>query len=445
MVYLLKFKNSFQVQRLQINWFLGLNILADILKLTPMTYVIVFGASLSNFASGLLEPTIAPYLQLVGLSYDMIGFVYSARFFMVSLLAVPFALFAYSIGIKRLLYLSGFVFILAGWGLIGFDGATGVFIFYFLLGLINSIFGGPGIAIIANNEPDKRITAFALYSVAWMIPTAFGALISAYWFININVYTVPGLKSIFYPTFIILIIGSLLFIGALFKTALPSIEESKNENDTQSTSLSVKKQFSILLTPAMMIPLFLIFFSDTLGGAGAGSTLPYLSPYLKNVGATPFQLSILVFVLWGGCGLLTQLTAPLSKLFGDLNVYSITTILSVVSLLGIVFSHDLFISATFYILRGIFANMSAPVLQNRLVGYINGEVRGLGLALDGALRWAGWSLFSPISGIIIELHGYAVSFTFTSIIYIIALLIFLWAVTKYDPLIESKPVKKLSI
>ena len=416
--------------------------MADILKLTPMTYVIVFGSSLSNFAGGLLEPTIAPYLQLIGLSYDMIGFVYSARFFMVSLLAVPFALFAYSIGIKKLFYISGCVFILAGIGLIGFEGATGVFIFYFLLGIVNSIFGGPGIAIIANNEPDKRITAFALYSVSWMIPESLGALISAYWFINTNAYTVPALKSIFYPTFFILVIGSLIFIASLLKTSLPTFKRRKTENSIQTSNLSVKNQFSILLTPIMMIPLFLIFFADTLGGAGAGSTLPYLTPYLKDLGATPFQLSILVFILWGACGVLTQLTAPLSKIFGDLNVYTTTTILSVISLLGIVFSDELFISATFFILRGVFANMSAPVIQNRMVGYINGEVRGLGLALDGALRWAGWSIFSPISGIIIQLHGYAVSFTFTSIIYVIALIIFLWTVKKYNPLPNYETIDK---
>ena len=132
----------------------------------------------------------------------------------------------------------------------------------------------------------------------------------------------------------------------------------------------------------------------------------------------------------------------LSKIFGDLNVYTTTTILSVISLLGIVFSDELFISATFFILRGVFANMSAPVIQNRMVGYINGEVRGLGLALDGALRWAGWSIFSPISGIIIQLHGYAVSFTFTSIIYVIALIIFLWTVKKYNPLPNYETIDK---
>ena len=123
-------------------------------------------------------------------------------------------------------------------------------------------------------------------------------------------------------------------------------------------------------------------------------------------------------------------------MFGDLNVYATTTLLSVISLLGIVFSHDLYVSAFFYILRGVFANMSAPVLQNRLTGYINGEVRGLGLAHDGALRWAGWSFFSPISGIIIQLFGYSISFTFTSVIYVIALLIFIWTVKKYIPLPE---------
>jgi MFS family permease len=406
-----------------------------------MTYVVVFGASLTNLAGGILEPTVAPYLEILGLSYDMIGFILSARFIMVALLSIPFALFGAVIGVKKLLYLNGFVFLLAGLSLVFISGSYGIFIFFFFLGLTSAIFSGPGIAIIANNEPNKRITAFALFSATWMIPLALGALFSAFWFINTKIYTVTGLSSIFYPTSIFLLIGSFIFILLLFSTKSTKIYRNQISNTKvkkfPQEKMSVKKQLAILFTPVTLIPLSFLFLSEFFSGAGAGSTLPFLSPYLKSLGASPFQLSILVFILWTIGGLMTQLTAPLSKRFGDLNLYIFTTILSVTSLLGIVFSNELLLSATFFIFRGVFANMIAPVAQNRMVGYIHEEVRAVGLAISGTSRWIGWSLFSPISGKIIDLFGYNISFTFTSVIYIIALLLFVRTVKKYRALASS--------
>jgi len=46
---------------------------ADIFNLTKITYILVFGASISNLAAGLLEPTVAPYLEILGSSSQEIG------------------------------------------------------------------------------------------------------------------------------------------------------------------------------------------------------------------------------------------------------------------------------------------------------------------------------------------------------------------------------------
>ena len=81
--------------------------------------------------------------------------------------------------------------------------------------------------------------------------------------------------------------------------------------------------------------------------------------------------------------------------------------------------------------------MSGPVVQNRTVEYIDEDVRSVGLAIGGSFRWFGWSVFSPISGKIIELFGYNISFIFTSIIYLVALYIFVKTVTKYKPPVYS--------
>ena len=68
--------------------------MADIFRLSRMTYVIVLGNSLVNLSAGMLEPTIAPYLEILGLTNSEIGLILSARFLITALASLPLALFA---------------------------------------------------------------------------------------------------------------------------------------------------------------------------------------------------------------------------------------------------------------------------------------------------------------------------------------------------------------
>jgi len=54
-------------------------------------------------------------------------------------------------------------------------------------------------------------------------------------------------------------------------------------------------------------------------------------------------------------------------------------------------------------------------------------------------------LFSPISGGIIDNYGYNIAFTFTSIIYIVALVIFVRVIQRFKSLeeIKSKPTLRI--
>ncbi|MHA2324621.1 MAG: hypothetical protein ACXACB_04410, partial [Promethearchaeota archaeon] len=108
----------------------------------------------------------------------------------------------------------------------------------------------------------------------------------------------------------------------------------------------------------------------------------------------------------------------------------------------IIFSNTLLISAFFYILRGTFANMNAPISQSRMLSFIDSRVRATGAATSSTIRWVGWSLFSPVSGSIIDDHGYNVAFTFTSVIYVVSLTIFLIAVGKFKSLEDNPTTDK---
>ncbi len=413
---------------------------ADMFNLTKISYVLVFGASIGNLATGIIEPTVAPYLQVLGSSSEEIGIIISARFLMVAIFSLPLALFASRFGLRRFLYFSVIFFGIAAY-MISLGGKDGVYWFYLSLGIVSAIFNGPGTALLAENIGSKRIAAFSLFFATWMIPTAAGALISSFWFWGVNDYTPDGLASIFPLTILVLVFGCLLFLLLLILVNKRKRNQNILFNDSNKENVDnipIRKQFHILFAPIIIIPLLLLIFSQFLSGAGAGSSLPYLTPYLKSLNATPSELSILVVILNTFIGFATQIAPYLAKSFGELRVIAITTLLSVVSLLGIIFSNTLLISAFFYILRGTFANMSSPISQSRMLSYIDSRVRATGAATSSTIRWVGWSLFSPVSGSIIDDYGYNVAFTFTSVIYVISLAIFLFAVSKFRSL-EDKP------
>ncbi|MFX1504094.1 MAG: hypothetical protein ACFFDH_24250, partial [Promethearchaeota archaeon] len=110
---------------------------------------------------------------------------------------------------------------------------------------------------------------------------------------------------------------------------------------------------------------------------------------------------------------------------------------SVVCLLGIIFSDIMILGALFYILRGVFANMSSPVQQSRSLSYIDARVRATGAATTSTVRWIGWTLFSPVSGSIIDDRGYNYAFVFTGFLYMVSLGLFLLTFTKYKSLEEE--------
>ncbi len=416
----------------------------DIFNLTRITYIIVLGASINNLAAGLLEPTVAPYLEILGASSQEIGTILSARFLVVAIASLPLALFASRFGLKRFLYLSAIGMVIGGVILFSIGGKTAILWFYLSIGFTSAIFSGPGAALIAENTGTKRIAAFSLFYATWMIPTALGALISTIWFWNILEYTPENLASIFPPTIFVMIAGSVVFIVLILFT---DHEESTKEllTVTDINQVPIKSQFQILFSPIIALPLTLLIITEFLSGAGAGSSLPYLTPYLKSIGATPGELSILVFIMNIFMGVATQLSPLLAKRFGDLRVFSVTMILSVSCLLGIAFSNDLVVSALFFIFRGTFANMNAPITSSRMLEFIETRVRATGVATTSTVRWIGWSLFSPISGGIIDNYGYNIAFTFTSIIYIVALVIFVRVIQRFKSLeeIKSKPTLRI--
>ncbi len=402
--------------------------MADIWKLNKLSYIVVFGAFIYNLGAGLIDPTIGTYLEALGTEYNDVGTILASRWLIVAIFSIPFALLSTKVGQVPVLQLSAVFGLISGFFLVYLEGTNAVHYFYYSIGFAGAAASGSGAAILAENQGSKRIAAFALFSTSWMLPPAFGSVFSAWFFRDTVGYEADELSSIFPYVLYVLIIGSLLFFILL---ALGSkFADTSYLDDIQSKTLPVLHQFRLIFAPVIVLPLILLLMVNFLNGSGAGATLPFLPLYLKYLGADPFELSILVFALNVFMSVATQLTVPLSKKIGELKLFGIATFLSTVSLVALVYADDLYMAAVFYIARGTFANMTAPIGQARVLAYVDSKVRATGAALSSNIRWVGWSIMSPISGSIIGMYdddyGYKISFIFTAFIYLVGTAIFIW-------------------
>lgn len=407
--------------------------MAEILKLTPFTYVVVLGASIANLAIGMLDPTISLYLQDLNLSSDRIGQIIAGRFTFVAIFSIPLAIIASRAGLIKFLFISGIASIVAGIFLYLDSSADGVYAFYLIVGLSQTINSGPGAAILAENKGSKRVTAYALFSTTWMIPPAIGAGISYLWFKQFSSESAAVYKTIFIPVIMVLVIGGIFYSLVM----LYALKQGHGVSEETNSSLPVVQQVKKFFRRDIIAAVVVFTVVQFLMGGGAGATLPYLSIYLKSLGATADQISLLTLILNLSMGVATYLSAPLAKRFGDLRIFVITTALSVISLLGIVFSAHLGYAALFYILRGTFANMTAPISQSRIIGYVEDSVRASGSAWMSTWRWIGWTILSPLSGKVIDAYGFEVSFVYTAMIYVVGTALFVLTVIRVPNLETS--------
>ncbi|MCE7733464.1 MAG: MFS transporter [Candidatus Heimdallarchaeota archaeon] len=400
--------------------------MADIFHLHKLTYVVVLGAAVLNLAAGIIDPLAGPYLESLGSNKQEVGTILSARFLVVAFGSIPFAILASKIGNTRILFFTALTGLASSYFILFVDGTEGMYYFYISLGFGQAAAAGPGAAIIAENKGNKRIAAFSLFSITWMVPPALGAMISGIWFNDDAELVADNIKTIFPLIAVVTVIGVTFFGIMLIKF--------HREDTVETGTLSVRRQFRIIFAPAIAMAIVLLILANFLSGGGAGATLPFLPLYLQDLGADAKQISWLVVILNLAMSIATQMTAPLSRKFGELQVYAFAQFMSIVCLLNIVFTDDLAISAIFFIFRGMFANMTVPITQSLTFHYVNPKVRGIASAVITNIRWIGWSIASPISGAIIDEYSFELSFVFTSIIYLVSTIIFIYVILRREPL-----------
>jgi MFS family permease len=356
------------------------------------------------------------YVEVLGGTIVNYGFIQSIQTFSNLLFLFPAALLSDKLGHKRLV-LSGTViyalsyFIIAftpppHWEYLLFGG--------FGIGLGQGMIMPSQVAILAHNNPTRRINVFTRNETMRWGNLALGYFLSSLFFIlNQNEFSYSNLQQTMFVTFLVTsfaIIPSLLLVNA---------EEWRNNVESQPKQIEIKK---MIRSPEGTYIIGFLAISVMIG-FGAGFLVPFAQPYfVKRFLLGPSEVNIIM----GTAQVLTAIFMgfiPLisSVLGSNAKVIYLTQGISIPLILIIAYSTFLPLSVAAFLFRIVLMNMSSPAQTTIVQDYVPEAFRARIQSLMRVSDRLGRSFSPSMSAVIIdETKDFYLSFTITALMYSLA-------------------------
>ncbi len=372
-----------------------------------VTAFLAFGQSLSrgNFPS---------YVEVLGGTIISYGFIQSVQTFTNLLFLFPAALLADKLGHRRLIFSGTLVYSLS-YVLIAFTPHWE----YLLIGAFGVGLGGgmimpSQVAILAHDNPNKRINVFTRNETARWSSLALGYLFSSFFFfIFQNEFSYRNLQWTIIGT---LIITSLSIIPSLL---LANTDEWRNNSRDQED----KDLRAIISAPEgkFVIGFFLI---SLMIGFGAGFLVPFSQPYfVRRFSLGPSEINVIMATAQIMTAVFMGLIPSLSNKFSDTRVIYLTQGLSIPLVLILAYSRVLPLSLFAFLFRIALMNMSIPAQTTVLQKYVPATFRARVQSLMQVSDRLGRSFSPSISAILIEeTDEFYHSFSITATMYSAAVL-----------------------
>lgn len=372
-----------------------------------VTAFIAFGQSLSrgNFPS---------YVEVLGGTIVSYGFIQSVQTFSNLLFLFPAALLADKLGHRRLIFSGTLVYSLS-YVLIAFTPHWE----YLLIGAFGVGLGGgmimpSQVAILAHDNPNKRINVFTRNETARWSSLALGYLFSSFFFFLFqNEFSYRNLQLTMIGTLtitIIAIIPSLL----LAKTD----EWRNNANTQQDVDLR-----AIIDNPEGKFVIGFLLISLMIG-FGAGFLVPFSQPYfVRRFSLGPSEINLIMATAQIMTAVFMGLIPSLSNKLSDTKVIYLTQGLSIPLVLILAYSKILPLSLFAFLFRIALMNMSSPAQTTVLQKYVPATFRARVQSLMQVSDRLGRSFSPSISAILIEeTDEFYHSFSITATMYSAAVL-----------------------
>jgi len=372
--------------------------------------------SVHSFAMGFTMPNYPLYVRLLGANSSEFGLLVFLKMTALFLTMIPGGWLTDNVGPKRTLLTSGFMSV-GGWFILNVAPTwQWVGLYSLLSGAAWGIATGAWYVILANENPTHdgtpSVSAFAVGILSFILPDGLGSLTSMGFFKLVgDVYTRPILSM----TFKLGILCSFVAFGFYLLLKSPEPTETIERKVGSFWGLFSKKNVGFL--GFLLSNLFL--------GLGIGMIIDFSPLYfVERFQITPSMNSLIralsSLVMTGA-----TLAAPLvAKRVGPVATICVTQSLVVPPLLLLVLERThLWRATTAFLVFRAFEHMFVPIFSSLAMHTLDAENRGKGGSLLDLFWSGGYLITPPVSGAWIQTHGFAPSFYFTAVSYILAAII----------------------
>ncbi|WP_416147116.1 MFS transporter [Salipaludibacillus sp. HK11] len=301
----------------------------------------------------------------------------------------------------------------------------------FMTGMFMALIQVCSIPLLAENSTEKQRVHlfsfnFAIIMLANVVGNTLGGTLSDFFNVIIGLSSLSSIR-------ITLIIGVAFFFASLIP--MIKIREEKKLTSKTVQERSFKKLFKIHRTGLKIILLFAV--AQIIIGFGSGLVIPYLNLYFVDRFEVSHTLVGLILSSGQAMTAVALMIGPaVVRKVGEVRAVVILQLLSIPFLLITAFTETLWIAVIGFLFRQALMNAGNPIQMSLMMKSVDDSMKGLANSVGQAVFQLGWAVMGPISTTIVMVHGsysgYAIVFSITASLYVIA--------TVYFYLVFSKPI-----
>lgn len=305
----------------------------------------------------------------------------------------------------------------------------------FLSGLFMAFIQVSTIPLLAENSTEKqRVHLFSFNFAIMMIANVLGNTFGG------------GLSDIFQALFSITAVSSIritLLIGAIF--TLSSIFPLLKIHERKKTAIEIKERrsyFQLIKTNKKGVKIILLFaVAQLIIGFGSGLVIPYLNLYFTDRFLVSNSLVGIILSLGQGMTAVAMLIGPLVvSRFGEVRAVVFLQLMSIPFLLITAYTENLTLAVLGFLFRQALMNAGNPIQMSLMMRSVDDSMKGLANSLGQMVFSLGWAVMGPVStGIVMvygAYYGYAIVFSITGFLYVIASTYFFFVFRNVD---RNKP------
>jgi len=379
-------------------------------------YFISFSAA---FSQGIFSMFAGLYLIDIGYSESVSGNILSINTLAVALGSIISAYLIERIGRKKSFYLSCILISVSMVLMVAFRNLSAITLFVVINGFGLSIRAtAEGLFLAENTKPSNRLNAYSHNFVV----TFLGFMTASFAGGHLSTFLSDTLM-IGNPIFYISLISSIFTMLFLFPVSY--ITENK-ASKTRSLSECIKGYAIIKRSD---IALYILYYSLT--GIGAGMVVPFFSIYLKySMSLKDASIGSILSFSQFGCIAGGLLLPYLTKKMGRHKTAIICQMLSIPFLISIAFPQGIILVYISFFMRNGLMNMATPLNTSIFMDLVEPVERSNFsslLSLFSSLSRAGGI---SIGGYVMQNFKYHTPYYFTTLLYISAIIVFIYATKK---------------